>query len=70
MNKWNDILTADEIKAYHALAARLDPRHARLDREWWESRTLNQLDTIERGAWQANLADQYQLARSYAALAA
>lgn len=67
---WNTILTAVELDAYHAMTAKLDPRFAREEQAWYKGRTAAQLRSDAAGAWNCNNSTAYQLARSYAALAA
>lgn len=64
-NPWGHVMTAEEIEAYHALTASLDPRFAASERQWYEGRTANQLKADMASAWWGNLASSYQLARSY-----
>lgn len=68
MSQWSHILTADELDARFALTASLDARFARSQREWYETRTVNELRSAMNGAWNANDSDGYQLARSFLAL--
>jgi hypothetical protein len=67
-NPWNDILTKTEIEAVRALTAKLDPRFAKEQHEFYEGRTINQLNALAHQAWLCCESDSYQLARSYAAL--
>jgi hypothetical protein len=67
-NRWTDLLNRQEIEAQFALTASIDPRFARSQREFYESRTAAQLGALAQQAWNCNEADNYQLARSYAAL--
>lgn len=67
MSQWTHIMTPDEIDAHHAMTASLDPRFARCEREFYESRTADQLATLVAQEWQSNCPTGYQLARSYAA---
>ena len=66
---WNTILTAAELDAHYALTASLDPRFAKSERDFYESRTINQLRVLAAQAWDCNEPTGYQLARSYLALA-
>jgi hypothetical protein len=68
MSPWIYILSAAELKAHYALTAKLDPRFAKQEREFYEGRTVPQLHVIKAGAWNANELTSYQLARSYLAL--
>lgn len=67
--EWHQILTSEEIAAYHNLTASLDPRFARGEREFYQSRTKSQLETLAVQSWDGNQRTAYVLARSYAALA-
>ncbi len=67
-NHWAAILTAAEIDAHHALTAQLDRSFAARQREFYASRTPGQLASLAHQAWMCNEGEQYQLARSYAAL--
>lgn len=68
MSHWTQILTKQEIEAYHTMTAKLDPAFARQEREWFERQTKAKLETEASYAWQGNQGHAYQLARSYAAL--
>jgi len=70
MSKWSHVLTRQEIDAYHALTASIDRSFAAGERAFYEARSMAQLDTLARQAWNCCEPDAYQLARSYAALAA
>ena len=65
---WNTILTAPELDAHYALTASLDPRFAKDQRTFYESRTPTQLRVLAAQAWDCNEPTAYQLARSHAAL--
>ena len=67
-SRWVHILTTDEIAASNALTASLDPNFARGEREFYESRSLNQLRVLMAQAWNCNQDCRYQMARSYLAL--
>lgn len=69
MNLWTDILTAEQIEASHAATAKLDPRFARQDREFYRAQTANQLRGLAAQAWNCNSPTAYQMARSYLAIA-
>ena len=69
-DQWHEILTPEQIDAYHRTAARLDPIFAAADRCWWESRSEAELRAQEGFAWMANDPTSYQLARSYRAKSA
>lgn len=45
-----------------------DPSFAKGEREYYESRTRNELLALAQQAWNCNSPTQYQLARSYMAL--
>ena len=66
-NPWTDLLTDEELEARHALTAKLDPCFAKQARFFWENRTDDDLRVLEWQALQCGDADQYQLARTYAA---
>ena len=65
---WNAILTAAELDAHYALTASLDPRFAKSERTFYESRTPAQLRVLAAQAWDCCEPTGYQLARSYLAL--
>lgn len=65
---WTDILSAEQIAAYHARTAELDRGFAARDKAFWEGRTAAQLSSLRAGAWDANDSTTYQLARSYIAM--
>jgi FkbM family methyltransferase len=67
-SQWSDILPPAALEAHYALTASLDPRFAKSERDFYESRTFNQLKALAAQAWDANEPTAYQLARSYAAL--
>ena len=64
MNKWTEILTAPQIEEHFEQTARLDPRTARLEKEWWMSRTVDQLEIHKGRCWRIPDADGYQMAQS------
>lgn len=68
MSAWSALLSSAEIEARHERTEKLDPRFARTNRAWWETRTVEELRAAASGAWYANDAETYQLARSYLAL--
>lgn len=68
MSPWTHILSAAELDAQFALTASLDPRFARQQREWYETRSIAELKGAAAGAWNACEPDGYQLARSFIAL--
>jgi hypothetical protein len=68
ISHWNTILTPEEINAYHARTAELDPSFAAQDRAWYLSRTANQLRTSAHQMWLCNCGSSYQMARSYLAM--
>lgn len=65
MSQWTEILSPAQLDEHYARTAALDPVFARKQRAFYESRGDEQLRAIAAGAWQANDADTYQLARSY-----
>jgi hypothetical protein len=65
---WNTTLTTHELDAHYALTASIDPRFAREERAFYESRTLNQLKVLAAQAWDRCEPTAYQLARSHAAV--
>lgn len=67
MSRWTDILSPAQLDEHYAHVAALDPVFARKQRAFYESRGDEQLRAIVAGAWQANDAETYQLARSYLA---
>lgn len=67
MSRWIDVLSPSEIAAATAATAEIDPAFARGEKEWYESRTDNELRAALRGAWLCNEDCRYQLARSYLA---
>jgi hypothetical protein len=69
-SSWTYVLSRTELDTLYELTERLDPRFAKSSREWWESRSVSQLETEKAHAWHANDADSYQKARSYLALVA
>lgn len=66
---WNTILTAAELDARYAFTASLDPRFAKGERDFYESRTINQLRVLAAQAWNCNDPTGYQMAQSYLTLA-
>ena len=64
-NPWTDILTETELKARTASIAKLDPRFARDDAAFYESRSANQIRALITQAWNCNHSEGYQVARSY-----
>lgn len=64
-SKWVDILTPQQLNAQYDLTASIDPRFAKVDREWWESRTEQQLRCEKAYAWNCASGDSYQRAASY-----
>lgn len=68
MSQWVEILTAAQIEARFQMTAKLDPRFARDQKHFYETRTLAQLDAHAHQSWLCNEADSYQLARSFRAL--
>lgn len=68
MSVWTDILTPEQIDAYHKLTATLDAGFALADRDFMNSRTPEQHDALATGCWHCNDGERYQLHRSYAAM--
>jgi hypothetical protein len=68
-NHWVDILSQEELDGFHEMTANLDPSFAAGARKFWESRTESDLTALANQAWLTNDGDQYQLARSYLAVA-
>lgn len=64
VSPWASFLSIEQIEARRAVTARIDPGFASRDRAWWDARTDAELHTIAAGAWDANEAERYQLARS------
>lgn len=69
MNLWTETLDASGLAAHYAVTAKLDPRFAREEREFYETRSAAQLRALAAGAWNANNSTGYMLARSYLAMA-
>lgn len=68
MSQWSKVLNAAEIEAQFAFTAKLDPSFARGQREWYNTRTINELRSAMTGAWNCNESESYQLARSFLAI--
>lgn len=68
MSRWTEILTADEIAAYHALTASIDPCFAAAEKAQYERYTASELRSAMHRAWLCAEDCRYQLARSYLAL--
>lgn len=66
--RWNHILSPDEIAAYHAQTASIDPRFAAAEKSQYEAMTADELKIAIDRAWLCNEDCRYQLARSYLAL--
>lgn len=66
-SRWITVLAPTEIAQHWERMAAIDPGHTRCARAWWESQGRPSLDGLAAGAWLCNDAEQYQLARSYAA---
>lgn len=64
---WTTLLTAADLDARYALTASLDPAFARREREFYESRSANQLRALRTQAWNCSEGDAYQLAQTYLA---
>jgi hypothetical protein len=65
MGQWSKILTSNELDAHYAFTAKIDPVFAAKQREFYNSRTENDLRAHINQAWNCNDADGYQLARSH-----
>jgi len=70
MSQWSVTLSAAEIEEAHKRAEVIDPLFAVRDRAFYQSRTIEQLSALTAGAWEANDATGYQMARSYWAVKA
>lgn len=68
MSHWSALLTREQIEAQRAITAKLDPTFAKLDAEFWDTRTADQLRNLAWGAWNCNEGGAYQMARSLLAL--
>lgn len=68
MNPWTEILTPEEIDAYHRMTATLDPAFAAQERAWYLARTADELRTLTAQSWNSNDSSSYRLSRSYAAM--
>lgn len=68
MSQWSEILSAEQLEAKYAATAKLDPRFAQKSKAFWEIQSVNSLRAHMAGAWTANDAEGYQMARSYLAL--
>lgn len=68
-NGWTDVLSQEELDDLHEKTADLDPAFAAASRRYWASRTENELSALAQQAWLTNDPDQYQMARSYLAVA-
>lgn len=66
-SRWTHILSAAELTALYELTASLDPAFAREWRDFYESRTEAQLESLAAGAWLCNDDDGWQMARSWRA---
>jgi hypothetical protein len=69
MSQWNEILTAEQLAAHYAMTGKIDTRFAMSEQEFYSTRSIAQLRALSCGAWTANDAYGYQMARSYLALA-
>lgn len=65
MSRWTKILTKAELDAHWELVNKLDPKFAKAAREYYETRTQQELALDVRRAWACNDGDWYQLAQSY-----
>ncbi len=66
--QWVDVLSADQIGAYHAMTGIIDTRFMISEQQYYETRSIPQLRALVCGAWTANDPTGYQLSRSYLAL--
>ena len=66
--QWNSLLSSEELTAHYRLTESLDPAFARAQREFYESRTVSQLEVLAHQAWLCCDADGYQMAQTYSAL--
>jgi hypothetical protein len=69
MSHWNEVLSSEQLEAFHALTNRIDPRFMIEEKRYYETRTIAQLRALSCGAWTANDGHGYQMARSYLAIA-
>jgi hypothetical protein len=69
MSDWHHIKSRTELEASWKLTASLDPAFANSERDFWESRTVAQLESLRAGAYRANDVTGYSLARAYLAIA-
>lgn len=69
MSQWTELLSTDQLAEHYALTNRLDRRFGISQQQYYETRSIAQLRALSCGAWTANDAEGYQLARSYLALA-
>lgn len=67
MSQWSEILSAEQLAERTALTAKLDPTFARRQHEFYSTQPANRLRSLQAGAFTANDAEGYQLARSYLA---
>jgi len=66
-SQWNTILDQAGLDAHYALTAQLDPAFAQREREFYNTRTVNQLRVLKDQAWLCNEPTGYQMAASYLA---
>jgi hypothetical protein len=64
---WNTIKTPAELDEYFATMAKLDAHHAKESLNWWLKQSPAQLDALAAGAWTANDAETFMLAKSFRA---
>ena len=62
---WRGPYSLNRANELHELTARIDPGHAKLSREFWESRTANQLRVLRDQAWNCADGTQWMLANCY-----
>lgn len=68
--EWNETYTAAELESRFELTASLDRRFAIGERDFYQTRTAQQLKTLASYAWNANDRDGYVMAQSYLQLQA
>lgn len=62
-----NVLTPEEIDAYHRMTATIDPASAARDRAWYLARTSAELRVAAARAWDCNDGHGYKMACSYLA---
>lgn len=66
--EWNTVATETQLKDYHNMTAKIDYAFAQKEKAFYKSRTVNDLKSLARQAWNCNQVDSYVLANSYLAL--